>query len=322
MALDFLSSIPVIGGYFDHSDDQAMDLLRQNQALYGNIELPKYRDYTPEELKYLGDYRPEDAQSTQISEDPMVRSAQLSALSKMSGLAEQGLGAEDQAAFTRAQNMAAQQAHAGTQAALQNAQARGVGGSGMEFAMREMANQGAAQAAQNAGLDQAANSARQRALYNQAYMQGMGNVRGQDLQANSANADILNRFNMANTQNRNQAQQYNLGNRQNLSNLNIGERNSAQQYNNDLKSKSFQNAMAKAGGMSGANRGVADAYYGQNAANTAQRNQLTQIGMMAATGGFSGAGGGQTPQPRMSQYDDYDQYSPSNYQSKGYSLRG
>jgi hypothetical protein len=66
-----------------------------------------------------------------------------------------GLSAEDQLNFEKARSLGAQQSQQGAQAALQNAAARGVGGSGLEFGMREQANQEAANRAQTAGLEQA-----------------------------------------------------------------------------------------------------------------------------------------------------------------------
>lgn len=212
--------------------DNAKRNNERNRQLYENVALPTYQDYVPESYNY-----------ETIKEDPNLRSAQMAALAKMSGLAESGLSAEDEAAFTKARQQAGQIQKAGNDAAIANANARGVGGSGMEFAMREMANQHGAQNAQNAGMDQAATSARQRALYNQSYMQGLGNQRGQDYQVNQANTGIVNRFNEANTNNKNNAFQYNQG----------------------LKDKTYNNQMRRADSMAGINNNDSQIQYERNA---------------------------------------------------------
>lgn len=248
----------VFGGLLDSSDEDALEQLRRNQEIYGNIPLPEFQNYNP------ATYTPEMAQATMIQEDPGLRSQQASHLMRMAGLAEQGLSDVDQAGFERARSMAGQISRAGNAAALQNATARGVGGSGLEFAMREQAAQDGAQRAQEAGLQQAAESARQRAMYQQAYGNALGNVRSQDFTANRANADILNNFNQYNTGATNQARQWNVGNR-----------NSAQQYNNGLQQQQFGNRMNQAAGMTGANTGMAQGYAAQNAAGQDTRNAFT-----------------------------------------------
>lgn len=277
------AQIPLIGGLFDSSQQQAMDQLAKNQALYSGLQMPEFSDYKPTE------YDPTMAQANTISEDPSLKSAQMSALSKLAGLADTGLSAVDQQGFERARELGNQISNSGTAAALQNAQARGVGGSGLEFAMREMAGQNAAGRAQDAGLSQASQSAQQRALYNQAYGNALSGVRGQDFSANSANANILNNFNQYNTSAKNQAAQYN-----------VGQQNSAQQYNNGLRQQGYQDQLQKLAGMSGANNGMAQGYAAQDAANTAARNSNTQLGMAAGM-----AMAGAPPVPKQSAKNGY-----------------
>lgn len=290
--MDFVSTMPVVGGYFDHSDEDAMDQLRRNQSMFENINMPDLQNYTPEELKYLGDYSPEAAQYGQVSEDPRLKSAQMSALNKMAGLADSGLSAEDQLGFQKAREQGAQMARSGTEAALQNAKARGIGGSGLEFAMREQAGQGGAQRSQMGALETAAAAARQRALYNQAFGDMAGQVRGQDYNVNAKNTDIINQFNQANTQNRNTAQLRNLDNRQGVVNQNVGNRNQAQLQNNEYRQQQFNNQMTKARGVAGANDEMAQAYYAQGAANKDKRKQTGAAAGAIVGGIFGGPMGG------------------------------
>lgn len=289
------SGIPVIGGMFDDSGDQALEQLKENQRLASLIGLPELKDYRPEEYGYSGDYTPEGAIAEKISEDPELRSQQMAVLKKLSGLADTGLSEVDEQGFNQARKIGARTARAGNAAAMQDARVRGVSGSGLEFAMREMANQDGADRAQDAALAQAAESARSRAMYQTAYGNALSNTRGEDFRAGSANTDIANRFNMENTQNRNLAEQSNLQNRQGVMNLNTGERNDAQKYNNEMRQNQFSNQMQKYGAQTGANTGMAQGNFAQNAARTSERNANT-----ALLAGFAMPGPKKKPKDPMS----------------------
>src|SRR4051812_36244203 len=219
---NFLSGLPMIGGLFDNTDEQAMQELEKNKALYGGLAPPDlaHLEGIPNLYNYVGDYSPDAAQYQTISDDPRLKSYQMDNLAKLAGLADTGLSDADQLGYLKAKAAGHQLAKSGNDAAIQNAQARGVAGGGLEFALREMANQDGANRAQEAGLQQAADSARQRALYQQAYGNELSQVRGQDFSNNAANANIINQFNQMNTQARNQAQQLNNSNRQQLQNAN------------------------------------------------------------------------------------------------------
>lgn len=242
---------PILGDN-DLSDARAQ--IERNRALYEGIDLPDYKDWVPEL------YNSESADYALTSDDPMARSAQLSALSKMAGLAETGLSDADQAGYTKAINNANQMARSGNQAVMQNAQARGVGGSGLEMVMREQANQDAATRAQESGMQVAADAAKQRALYNQAFMQGTSNMRDQDYNTNKTNTGIINQFNQENTKARNAT-----------NNANTGLRNDAFQYNQGLKDKNYQNQIGKADRMAGINNEIGKTYTAEQAADS-QRN--------------------------------------------------
>ncbi len=248
-----------------------VNTLGNNRQLYDGVQTPNltWNTYAPEAIA------PRSAQGQTVQDDSLAKSAQMSALSRMGDLANTGLSAVDQQGFQNARDMGNQMANSGSQAAMQNAQARGIGGSGMEFANREIANQQGAQRAQQAGLQQSADSARQRALYNQAYEQGMGNFRNQNNNVNAQNAGILNQFNMANTQAANGAQAMNAMNNNQAQLQNTQGRNQVAQGN-------FNNQMGLAAGKAGANTGLAQGQAAQDAANQAQQNQYMQFGLGAA----------------------------------------
>lgn len=284
-----MAGVNLVGGLLDDSDEKALTELKKNQKLFEGIDVPdlfKYQ-YNPELYSSSGAYSPEEVEATEVSEDPMIRSAQLSALNKLSGLADTGLSEVDALGFENAKQTGAKAARSGRDAAIQDARARGVAGGGLEFALREIANQEGAGRARQGAMEQAASSAQMRALYNQAYGDQLSNVRGQDYQVNAGNADILNQFNMANTQNRNQGQLYNLQNNQNISNANVDQRNAGRQQKMDIAQQNYTNQLKRAEGLSGANKDTAKGYYAQNAGNNSTLGAFTSVGANVLDGAFN-----------------------------------
>jgi hypothetical protein len=228
-----------MGMFFSDDDDSWNDALRnnaENRNLYEQIKLPSYDEMVPE--LYGGESYNYDL----INEDPALKGKQMGNLNVLEKLASEGLSAEDELGFMQARQMGAQQAKAGTGAALNDAAARGVSGGGLEFAMREMANQGGAQRSQSAGLEQAAASARQRALAGQAYTSALSQTRGDDYRVGAANTGIMNDFNARNTTQRNVN-----------NNANVDQRNGAFVYNQGLKDKNFNNQIGRADRIAGNN---------------------------------------------------------------------
>lgn len=271
---------------------------------YGAVQTPNLRwdNYSPDQ------YAAQNATAKTVSDDPLTRSAQLSALQKMGDLSNTGLSAVDQQGYENARALGNQMSNSGTQAAMNNASARGIGGSGMEFAQREMANQAGAGRAQEAALQQSADSARQRALYTQAYGQGLGQMQQQQTGLNAQNAGILNQFNQANTQAQNQASLYNTNN-QNQAFL------ANQQGRNNVAQENYNNQMSHAGAMAGADQGIAKAGAAESAANTAAWNSMMGAGMgmmsmgMGKPSGGGGGGGGGNQNQAGEAYKDYSGYA-------------
>lgn len=257
-------------GLFGGSDsgfDEARAALEQNRALYGQIELPEYAEFIPEL------YTTESATADLVEEDPALRSMQLESLAKFSDLSEQGLSELDEAGFAKARAMGDQIARSKTDAALADAQVRGVAGGGQEFAAREQASQAAAQRAQEAALAEQTARAQQRQQYLQALAQQQSSMRDQDYKANAANTDVINRFNMQNTQNRNATRADN-----------VDQRNSAFKYNEGLKDKRYQNELGRADRIAGINNRGAEI----SSAEDEQRRRRG-AGMMGLIGAGIGA---------------------------------
>jgi|GEM_PF-1545991 len=286
------SSIPIIGGLFDDSADKAMDQLRNNQGLWDGLEVPGAETYTPEELQYLADFNPEDAQFDLVEENGVRTAAQDAALERLASLADSGLSDADKLGFEDARSNAASMARGSREAVISNMNARGLGGSGMDYAIQEIGNQEAAERARKSSMETAATAAQQRALYQKAYLDAIGGARDQDYRAEANNSDIINDFNKSNTAARNTAQAGNLTNRQNIVNSNVEGRNEAQRVNQGNRQTAFGNKVTKLNGLTGANAQVAQGYAAENAANTAARNANTKLAADLYTGGASSAAGG------------------------------
>lgn len=242
------------------------------------IKDPEYAQLIPEL------YQNEQLNYDLVQDDPLTKSMQMQSLARLAGLAESGQSDVDAAGFQNAKNIGLQQAHGGTAAAIQDAQNRGVGGSGMEFAMREMANQGGAQMSQNSALAQADSAAKQRALYQQAYGQQVAGARDQNYRANAGNTDIINRFNQANTLNRNTTNM-----------ANVDKREDAFKYNEGLKDKNYQNQLGRADRIAGI--ATRDGEISAAEAEAKRRRDAALMGAVgtgvgAAVGGPVGAGVG------------------------------
>jgi hypothetical protein len=124
-------------------------------------------------------------------EDPELKKRQMAALEQMYQTAMQGgMDPQSRAALLQAQNQNAAAERGARGAITQNAQARGVGGSGAEFLGTLANQQGSAVRGSLAGT-QAAGDARTRALQAMYQSQaGYGGVRGQDLNAAQAKSQV------------------------------------------------------------------------------------------------------------------------------------
>lgn len=272
-----LEKIPFVGGAFDQNDEEAKRIYKNILDQYQGVGTPDltFEEYRPEDLQSMGEYSPEMAQYQQLQEDPRLLGQQEAYLKQLKAMSEQGFSPEDAAVFDQAQKQSAQQARGSREATMANMNARGVGGSGMELLSKEIANQQAAERSRSSMMEQAAAAARQKALYSQAYGGELGDQRSQNLQTESANKNIINRFNELNTGNRNEAAQMNLAQRQAIANANAGQRNTAQQYNqqgrSNAKQQMYQNQLSKLAGVTGAQQQQAQSALAQSEANAATR---------------------------------------------------
>lgn len=205
----------------------------------------------------------EESEMTNISLDPRMKQAQMEALAGLQNISDSGgMTLTDDANLAKIENDEAIRSRGAREAILQNAQARGAGGSGLEIMAQLQNQQDSATRASSRDLDVAA-QAQARAL--DALMQG-GNLAGQmgaqdfSQQAQTAQAqDAIAAFNAKNRQGqqnlntaaRNQAQAQNLATTQGISDANVNVRNQQQQYNKNLPQQQFDNEIQKRSGQAG-----------------------------------------------------------------------
>jgi hypothetical protein len=271
---------------------------------FGGLAAPNTSDlsYQLEQLVNQGVINPEQAQEyllsasamENVNQDPSTKAAQMAALQQLQDITSSGgLTDMDRAKLSQIRNEENTAARGSREAIIQNAQARGMGGSGIELMSQMKNQQDSATRASQRDMD-VAGMAQERAL--QALMQQgqlAGQIGSQQFNQDASKAqsqDAISKFNaqaksqvnQANTTAKNQAQQINLQNQQNVSNQNVALRNqqaaqqatiAQQQYENELRKRQGQ---AGIGSANASNQGAAS----QAAANA--QNQTIGTGLTVA----------------------------------------
>ena len=288
---------------------------------YEGIDLPEY-DYSalaPYLQQMAAEYDPTTYQANQLpgaqnlQDSPELRTSQLKALQRLEQVAQEGLPEQDRLIANEIRQSMAKAHRGTTNAALEELAARGRLGGGTELRARLGAGQQAAEMGRGMG-----SSLAQQGIQNRlnAIMQSgnlSGDIRAQDVDTTRQAAEIINRYNLAgaqlgaqiglanaNTTNQGKlytAQQLNQNQAANANTQNqFMQRN--QEYGNAMRGQGFQNAMQKAGALSGA-----AGQYGQylDAERQGKINAIAGIGkgvggigdsiLSFYTGGMSGMGG-------------------------------
>lgn len=291
---------------------------------FQEMQLPSIADQELQlqELVQQGILTPEQAQAQLVGRsemdgitlDPKLKTAQMEALAGLQDISSSGgMTNMDRANLNRIKSEEDAAARGKREAILSNAQARGMGGSGLEL-MSQMKNQqeSASRTAQR-DLD-VAGMAQQRAL--QALMQGgdmAGRIQGQDFsqQAQTAQAnDAISKFNaqnkqqvgMANVAANNDAQARNLAAKQSVSDINSNLKNQQQMHNKGLLQSNFENDMRKRQAQAG--------LAAQNAANSGQNSQNT-ANAWNQTGGMMLSAASMFSDERCK--EEIEEFSPSDF---------
>ena len=273
---------------------QANRLMRDNIARLEAIGIPTIEAQrialeAPELVGVLEAEQLAPSRFEEIQMDPRLQAAQMAALEDVSGIAKTGLGAEDRLALEEIRRQAAGQAQAQKATALQQMQERGLGDSGASLVAQLGAGQQAADTAAMQGMRQAAQAqqARMAALGQQGSMAAQ--MQGQGLQLAGQKASAADAIAQFNAQNRQNVAGRNLGERQRIAD--IGKDVSRQQelYNKGLIQQRFQNEMARATGVTGAQTNLANMYAQQGAAS-AQGQATQNAAILGGVTGLAGAG--------------------------------
>jgi hypothetical protein len=274
------------------------------QDYYKDIQAPNIEDMQVqlEQLVQQGTLSPEQAQvflqgqsqMQDVNQSDETKQAQMDALAGLQDITSSGgMTAQDKALINQIQGQEDARSRGAREAILQNAQARGAGGSGLELMAQLQNQQDSATRAAQRGTDVAA-QAQARALQAlQAQGQMGSQIGSQQFQQDASKAaaeDAISRFNIqqqtgANQTNvaaNNAAQAKNLAAKQQIADQNTGTRNQQQQHNKALIQQQYENELKKRQGQSGvatSNANIA----GQNSQNQANaQNQTIGTGLSAA----------------------------------------
>lgn len=304
-AAEFGSSIPYIGpilGTIFNSigADQRRELYDQEYQNLNDINIPQFMrgNYTPEQFKAALYDTPEAAQYQTIGENQQTKSAQMAALQSLIDGAGRAGDATREAMSNQALMDASGLARQREGAIKAEAERRGQGGAGMDMVMRAQAAQMGANRAQQGTLQAAQQAALQKLAAQQAALSGASQVRGQDFNTAAANSDIVNRFNLFNTQARNAANQANVNMQNQGSMYNIGNNNAAQQWNMNRSDRNAQQTYENRMGKQGQRFRYTDTINGNERKDMEEANQRGAANrsyyesMMGGAGMGGGGGGG------------------------------
>jgi hypothetical protein len=288
-----------MAGIFGGGDAGKSEMEKANRLMQDNIarleaigipsmEAQKIALQTPElvgqlEAEVLGPSAMEGVQ-----EDPRLKAAQKSALEDISNIAKSG-GLDATARLNLEQGLG--RVAGAEQARLQTLREDPTLGQGQKLALQIQAIQGAGQSQKDIALQTAAQAqqARMAALGQQGSMATQMSQQQLALAGQKASAaDVINQFN---TQGRQGVNAQNLASRQSIANQQAANRNQQEIYNKGLFQQEFQNKMAKATGVSGAQTNLANQYTAQGgAAQQAQQAQTSAMINLAGTVAGAGIG--------------------------------
>lgn len=246
-------------GYILSMDDReaAEALIKQSLDEAGNINLPALEKLVAQQVG--------PTEFAKIQTDPALKAAQYQALNKLQEVSDGGgFTMEDKAALNKVTNRNARMANSRNANATEAMQARGIAGSGAEFAMRQANNAAANEADNQQGLD-IAGMAQKRAL-DAILARGQmgGNMRGQEYDEKSRAAQAQDQINQYNANAKSKADEYNAG----------------------LAQQNYNNQLSKYGVQSGARAQMAGVH--QNNAQATQ-NMVSGAASGAAKGVQTGA---------------------------------
>ena len=221
------------------------------------------------------------SQFEEIQMDPRLQAAQMAALENITGIAEAG-GLDAVSRLNLEEGL--RRAAGAEQARLQQLVEDPTLGQGQRLALQAQAVQGAGQAGRDVAMQSAAQAqqARMAALQQQADLASGIQRQQLDLAGQKASAaDAIAEFNAQTRQN---VAARNLAERQRIAEAGTAARNQQEMYNKALIQQKFQNELAKATGVTGAQTGMAGNLQQQaGAAQQAQQGMTSGLIQAGAT---------------------------------------
>lgn len=246
---------------------RAEQMAREAAGSFDNLYVPTAAELEIQLQKLIqaGEITPEEAQAALVENSAYSgidttnqgTEAEFAALEELSNIVEnKGMTAQDQAKLAEIEERLGTTGRGAREAILQDASARGIGGSGLELAAQLSAQQGAISDASRSGTQAAADSERRmlEAILAQGELGGNIDQKGFEKQARIAEAeDAIAKFNAANKQqvgltnvgSRNRAQEMNLAEKQRIADANASMENQNRLRNSDLRQTQFENEMEK-----------------------------------------------------------------------------
>lgn len=258
------------------------------------IEAQKIALQDPELAGMLEAEQLAESELANVSIDPRINNNRMKAMEQLSGLADTGLGVEDQAAF----NQFGRQSKAALQSSLAAEEMRDQemnpgGASGNSVIRRMDAIQQQAQAQQQAGEARAAQAAAARREALNSYANLSNDMANQDWSQRAQVGNAKDSINKFNAQNRQDVNQYNLGQKQTINNTSAANKNQQEVHNKGLIQQDFNNRYMKAGGVNQATGNLAANYQAQGQAKAqGQADQNAALMNMAVKGATAYATGG------------------------------
>lgn len=289
----------------------------KNVAPFQTIQAPTAQDLQLQlsQAVIAGQITPQQAQTiyqqqsalNNLTVDPQTAQAQYAALAQLSQVANSanGLTPESTAQMLQIYNNLAQKNNANNSAIEQNAQARGLGSSALQFGLEQGADQGNAQDESNYMAQVGANAQQQKMQAITAAANQANSLAGQQLSTQEAQGQAQNAINAYNTQNsQNQqnigvannlaAQNANVTNAQNVENQNTAIKNQQAAANVGATQQGFQNQMGLAGQLAQNQTTTTDTGNKTTSGNTGSAvqsglNLLSTPGVQSAASGIGSA---------------------------------
>lgn len=258
------------------------------QAQFAGLNLPELTPIELERMVSAGEITPEFAEILKLESnaykdiyvDPRFKAQQLESLDAMKELSETGMTAQDRADLARIAQEEAIAERGQREALIQQAQMKGISGSGLDLA-QQIANQQAGATRRSSRDTEIAGIAGDRRIAAlQQAGQMAGSLRSQDYGEQAAIAQaqqLIDQFNVQNQQAQlsqraayqNAAQEANLANAQNIMNQNVALANQEEMYRSQIPQMQYQNALGLAGAKAGGYYNMAN-MYGQQSGQALQ----------------------------------------------------